>query len=202
MNEFFLQPDIAYLVLMVAALLALMSLLTPGTGFFEIGTVFALFIAGWQVYNLEINLWALILLVLSVVPFWMALRRSRGQWYLASAILALVVGSVFLFRGEVWWQPAVNPILAVVVSTLMGGFVWLVAVKTLEAQHTTPAHDLGGLVGATGIARTEIHREGSVYVRMEEWSAQSEQSIPAGTEVRVISREGLILQVEPVEQAA
>ena len=198
--DFLLQPDIAYLMLMAAALLALMSLLTPGTGFFEIGTVFALFIAGWQVYNLEINFWALILLILSVVPFWMAIRRSRGQWFLAIAILALVVGSAFLFQGEVWWQPAVNPVLAAVASTLMAGFVWLVTIKTLEAQRSTPAHDLGGLVGATGIARTDIHLEGSVYVHMEDWSANSETPIPAGTEVRVIGREGFVLRVEAAEQ--
>jgi membrane-bound serine protease (ClpP class) len=200
MIEFLLQPNIAYLTLVAVALLALMSLLTPGTGFFEIGALFAFFLAGWQVYNLEINAWALILIGLSVVPFWLAIRQARGQWYLAGAILALVLGSAFLFPGEVGWQPAVNPVIALVASTLMAGFLWLVTTKTLAAQRVTPAHDLGGIVGAMGVARTAIHQEGAVYVHMEDWSASSEVPIPAGTEVRVTGREGFVLHVEAVEQ--
>jgi membrane-bound serine protease (ClpP class) len=200
--DFFLQPDIAYLFLVATALLTFMALLTPGSGIFEISAVFAMFIAGWQVYNLPINWWALILLVLSVVPFWMAVRGSRGQWFLAIAIAALVIGSTFIFQGEVWWQPAVNPFVAIVASTLTAGFVWLVTVKTLEATRSTPTHDLGALIGATGIARTNIYLEGSVFVLREDWSAQSDQPIPAGTEVRVLKREGLILRVEATEKPA
>jgi membrane-bound serine protease (ClpP class) len=118
------------------------------------------------------------------------------------AIGALVIGSAFIFQGDVWWQPAVNPIIAIIVSTLTAGFVWLVTVKTLEATRSTPTHDLGGLIGATGIARTKIHLEGSVFVLREDWSAQSDQPISAGTEVRVVKREGLILRVEPLEKSA
>lgn len=201
LTDFLLQPDIAYLTLVATALLTFMALLTPGTGFFEIGAVFALLIAGWQVYNLPINWWALVILVLSVVPFWMATRQARGNWFLIASIAALVIGSAFLFQGE-GWQPAVNPVVAIIVSTLLSGFVWLLTSKTLEAQRGIPAHDLSGLVGAIGIARTDIHLEGSVFVRTEDWSAQSEQPIPAGVEVRVIGREGFILQVEPIEQPA
>jgi membrane-bound serine protease (ClpP class) len=201
LTDFLLQPDIAYLTLVATALLTFMALLTPGTGIFEIGAVFALLIAGWQVYNLSINWWALVILVLSVVPFWMAVRRTREQWFLIAAIAALVIGSAFLFQGD-GWQPAVNPVVAIVVSTVSSGFLWLLTSKTLEAQRGTPAHDLGGLVGAIGIARTDIHNEGAVFVMSEDWSAQSEQPIPAGAEVRVVGREGFILQVEPVEQPA
>jgi len=200
MTDFLLQPDIAYLTLVVTALLTFMALLTPGTGILEIGAIFALLISGWQVYNLPINAWALVILVLSVVPFWMAVRQTRGNWFLIGAIVALVVGSLFLFQGD-GRLPAVNPIVAVIVSTLSSGFVWLLTSKTMEAQRSTPAHDLGGLVGAIGVARTDIHQEGTVYVRMENWSAQSVQPIPAGASVRVIGREGLILQVETVSTA-
>lgn len=201
LTDFLLQPDIAYLILVSTALLAFMALLTPGTGVLEIGAVFSLLIASWQVTNLPINWWALVILALSVIPFWMAVRQTRGNWFLIAAIAALVIGSLFLFKGESWW-PAVNPVVAIVVSTLSAGFVWLLTAKTLEAQRGTPAHDLGGLVGAIGIARTDIHQEGSVFVRMEDWSAQSEEPIPAGAEVRVIEREGLILRVEAANKPA
>ncbi|GAB4579270.1 MAG: hypothetical protein Fur0022_20080 [Anaerolineales bacterium] len=200
MSAFLLQPDVAYLFLVGGFLMVLMAILTPGTGVFEIGAGFVLLIAAWQVYNLPFNAWALGVLFLSLLPFWLAVRKSGALIYLILSIAGLVVGSVFLFQGE-GWRPAVNPILAFVVSSLTGGFLWLAARKTLEAQLRTPTHDLGGLVGTTGIARTDIHQEGAVFIHNEDWSAQSEQPIPAGTEVRVIRREGFVLWVEPVERS-
>ncbi|MFQ5615014.1 MAG: NfeD family protein, partial [Anaerolineales bacterium] len=181
-NDFFLQPDLAYLFLVGGFVLALMAILSPGTGFFEIGAIFVLLLAGWEVYNLPVNWWALTILVVGVFPFWLAVRRSGNLLYLALSILALVVGSTFLFQGE-GWRPAVNPILALVVSTLTAGFMWLLTVKTLEAQTSVPIHDLGALIGAVGVARTDIHTEGAIFVNMEDWSAQSDEHIPAGAEV-------------------
>lgn len=120
--DFFLDPNIAYLFLVAGFSLAIMAILTPGTGLFEIGALFALLLAGWGVYNLPVNYWALAVLLLGVIPFILAVRRSGRMLFLVIALLALVFGSAYLFRGEMWWQPAVNPILALVVSLLMGGF--------------------------------------------------------------------------------
>lgn len=50
-------------------LLSLMAIITPGTGLFEVGAFFCLALAGYAVYNLSLNWWAIVLLVLSVVPF-------------------------------------------------------------------------------------------------------------------------------------
>ena len=195
MDEILLNPNIAYLILVSGVLLAIMAILTPGTGVFEVGALFALLLAGWQTYNLPINVWALIVLLVGVFPFLLAVRYSRNLWFLGLAILALVIGSTFLFQGE-GLLPAVNPILAIVVSILAGGFTWLLMTKTLAAFLTTPAHDLGSLIGAIGLAKTDIHEEGTIFVEMEDWSATSEAPINVGEKVRVIAREGLILTVE------
>jgi membrane-bound serine protease (ClpP class) len=58
---------------------------------------------------------------------------------------------------------------------------------------------LASLIGQEGEARTEIGSEGSVYVNGELWSARSNQLLSAGTRVRVLERQGLVLTVEPVE---
>ena len=130
------------------------------------------------------------------------MRRSRQVGYLIVSILAFIVGSSFLFRGDRWWQPAVNPILAAVVSIGSGGFVWYAVVKVVEAEQRTPSHDLTSLIGSIGETRTSVHEEGSVLVHSELWTARSHEPIPTGTKVRVISREGFVLEVEPVDQAA
>jgi membrane-bound serine protease (ClpP class) len=195
-----LNPNIAYLLLVAGFVLAVLAVLSPGTGLLEIGTLFALLLAGYAVYNIPINIWALLILLLGVIPFLLAVRKSGKLVLLVISILALVIGSAFLFRGESWWLPAVNPILAIVVSTLTAVFFWIAARKTLEAEAVRPTHDLTILIGATGEAKTDIDDTGSVQVSGELWTARSQKPILAGSPIRVISREGFILEVEAQEQ--
>jgi len=195
-EQFLLNPNVVYLILVFGFLLTIMALISPGTTILEIGAFFTLLLAGWGVYNLPINLWALVILTFGVVPFLLAVRKYKQPIYLTLSIASLIVGSVFLFQGQEWWQPAVNPFLAIIVSILAGGYVWIIVTKGMEAASAPPMHDLKALIGSTGEAKTDIHREGSVQVAGELWSAQSEQLIPNGSSIRVIGREGFILLVE------
>lgn len=191
-----LDPNVAYLFLLGGFLLGMLALATPGTGFFEIGALFCIALAGYAVYNLSINLWALIFLVLSLVSFLYAIQKPKRELYLGVSILLLVIGSVFLFPREEGFGIAVNPLVAIFASTLVAGFLWIVARKSIEAVFSRPAHDLNTLIGQVGEARTDIHDEGSVQVGMELWSARSEDLIPAGTPIRVVRREGFYVIVE------
>jgi membrane-bound serine protease (ClpP class) len=195
--EFLLDPNIAYLFLLAGVLLGVMAIIAPGTGMLEVGAFFCLALAGYAVYNLSFNLWALIVLVLSIIPFVYAIQKPRREWFLAISIAGLVVGSVFLFATDSW-QPAVNFPLAFVSSVLYAGFIWIAVRKTLQAAHTRPSHDLSDLVGMIGEAKTRIHAEGSVQVAGELWSARSEKAVPNGSSVRVVGREGFILLVEKI----
>ena len=194
-DNFLLNPNIAYLFLVGGFAMSLMAILTPGTGLLELGAFFCLLLAGFGVYNLPINYWALAILIIGVFPFIWAVRRSGQIFYLGISILALVIGSAYLFKGENWWQPAVNLVLALVVSVLVGGFFWIVARKTLEADAAVPAHDLGSLINAVGEAKSDIHHEGTVQVLGELWAARSQERILEGSAVRIIRREGFVVEV-------
>lgn len=195
-----LNPNLAYIFLVGGFSLALMAILTPGTGVLEITAFFSLVLAGFAVYRLPINYWALVILFLSVLSFIWAVRKSGQLIFLAISILALVIGSAYMFQGERWWQPAVNPILAVVVSILTGGFFWIVASKTLEANAVIPSHDMGVIIGSKGEAKSDIYHEGSVQVLGELWTARSSEPIPNGSVIRVIGRDGFILEVSKVDE--
>ena len=193
--DFLLDPNVAYLILLGAVLLVMLSLATPGTGLFEIGAFFCILLAGYAIYQLSFNWWALVLLGLSIAPFVYALQKPKREPYLALSILLLVVGSVFIFpRTEN--QAVVNPLVAVVASGLVAGFLWIAVRKSVEAAGIRPSHDLDGLIGRIGEARTKVEEEGSVQVDGELWSARSEKTIPAGSTIRVLRREGFVLIVE------
>ncbi len=196
--NFLLDPNVAYFLLVSGFLLAVLALFAPGTGILEIGAVLILVMAGYGAINLPLNLWALVILILGVFPFILAVRQSRRLIFLAISIAALVIGSVFLFRSSEGRFMAVDPILAVPMSALAVGFLWFIARKSLEAIARTPNHSLGRLKGMTGTAESDIFLEGTVSAGGEQWSARSENFIPAGSRVRVVGREGLVLIVEAV----
>jgi len=198
--EILLNPNIAYILLVLGSILLLMAIVTPGTHLMEGGAFLLLVLAGYAIYQLGFNLWALIVLVLSLVPFVYAIQKPKRERFLALSLLGIIVGSVYLFPSG-GWLPAVNPFLAVIVSALTAGFLWLIVRKGIQAHHARPLQDLSTLIGKIGQARTEVHESGSVQMAGELWSARSEKSIPVGSRVRVVSREGFVLVVERDDQS-
>ncbi len=200
MDTVLLDPNIAYLFLAGGVLFSFFALVTPGTGFLEVGAFFMAALAGYAIYSLPIHIWALVVLLASLLPFGMALKRSAARGiYLGISIVGVVIGSAYLFRGESW-APAVNIWLVITVSVLMAGFLWFIITKTLDALEATPAHNINGLIGRVGEAKTAIHDEGSAQIAGELWSVRSEKPIAAGAHVRVLNRNGFILDVEAIEE--
>jgi membrane-bound serine protease (ClpP class) len=195
------EPNVAYVLLVVGLIVAILALFAPGTGVLEIGALFMLFLAGYGIVNQPINSWALAVLILGVFPFLLALRKSRQYIFLALALLGLVVGSVFLMRTSAG-GPAVNPVLAIVGSVLSTVFLWFVGRRIIEASGRPVTHDLDRLIGMVGQAHTNLNPDGSVYVGSEEWSAHSDTFVPKDSRVRVVKRDGLLLTVEPLSPSS
>jgi membrane-bound serine protease (ClpP class) len=192
--ELLYNANIAYVLLVVGSVLTLLALVAPGTGILEVGAFFLLALAGFAIYNIGFNLWALIVLVLALVPFIYTIQKPKREWALVLSILGVIAGSLYLFPS-VGFLPAVNPILAALLSLLVAGFLWWTIRKVVAAHHTHPLQDLQNLIGQTGEAKSLVQEEGSVQIAGELWSARSEKSIPAGSRVRVINRAGFVLVV-------
>ena len=110
----------------------------------------------------------------------------------------MFIGSAYLFQGASWWQPGVNPFLAIIASLLASGYLWIAATKVLDTEKIKPRHDLARIIGDEGEAKTDVYNEGSVQIGSELWSAHSTVPIAEGSKVRVVKREGFILEVEAV----
>jgi membrane-bound serine protease (ClpP class) len=199
--DFLQNPNIAYLLLVGGLVFSMLALAAPGTGVLEIAALFVLGLAGWGIVNyaLPLNIWSLFILAVGIVLFLLAIRRPKQLYLLFISILAVVLGSTFLFRGQSWYIPAVDPVLSVVTSVLTGGFFWIVARKVIEAASVRPVHSLDALVGETGEAKTYISKDGSAQVNGELWSARSDQPIHSGSVIRVVERDGFTLKVKAVE---
>ncbi|MCL4530724.1 MAG: hypothetical protein M1282_15100 [Chloroflexi bacterium] len=193
--DILLNPNIAYILLVAGTFLALWALVVPGTGLAEIGAFFCVVLAAYSIYHLSFNWWALVLILLSIVPFFIAIQKPGREAWLVISIIGIIIGSAFFFP-DVKGQPSVNPLLAIVTSALYAVFVWFSVRKVAQITQTKPAQDLSTLIGQRGEAKTSVETEGSVQVAGELWSARSKTPISAGCVVRVIGREGFVLIVE------
>jgi membrane-bound serine protease (ClpP class) len=192
---FLLNPDVAFVFLCAAMLMTIFALLSPGTGILEFLALVLLAAVGYAVVNLPVNAWALVVLLLGIVAIIVAFRRVRKWYFMAGSIVLLIAGMIFVFRGENA-VIGVNPLIAVIGSVGLGAFIWIAGTNISKAFHQKPYSDLNRLSGMTGKAVTDIADEGTAYVDGENWSATSEKPIPAGSNVKVVQRNGLILTVE------
>lgn len=191
-----LFSNFMYLLLVAGVWFASLAVISPGTGLYEALTLLALGGAGIGLFYLPFNAWAFIPLILGMAAFLSGLwvRKWEGLLLAVSAFL-FSLGSVYLFQSS-WSDPAVHPLLAIVVSLSTLGFYWFAIRKTIASQRMRAIHDPTLVLDQIGEARTPIEPVGTVYVAGEMWSARSNQSIPAGAKVRVSGRKGLMLTVE------
>ena len=191
-----LLPNLLYLLLVGGIWLAALAVVTPGSGVYELLALLALATVGAGTTVVTMNPWAWVPVGLGVVAFVISIWSSRQEIWLVAAALLLTLGSAFLFRQE-GGGAGVNPVLALISTLGSVGFFWIVVRNVRKAQRAQPVFDPSHVLGQVGEARTSIDPIGSVYVDGEMWSARAESQISEGTAVRVISREGLMLNVKP-----
>lgn len=187
-----------YLCLVLGVWTAAMAVATPGTGFLESFSLLLLAGAGIGMLVWPVNAWAFIPLVLGVAALvYSVVRRRPSAWWLLGSAALLSLGSIFLYESA-GGGPAVEPVLAILMTTLTVLFLWFGVRRGIEVQLAAPTVDAEIVVGQVGEARSPVHRSGTVYVGGEMWSARSESPIQQGQRVRVLELDGLIVVVEVV----
>ncbi len=188
------MQDIAYFFLIASIWTSVLAISSPGTGMLELAACVCVVITAVFAVWLNINLWAFGILVAAFIMFLIEIVKPMKGIFLIISVILFSVGSIFLFRGSSGEFAVVSWPLAVVSSLGTTFFFWLVVRKVLQARKK-PDQMNPSVVGQIGEAQTEIFLEGSVQVASELWSARSDIRIPAGSRVRILSREGLILTV-------
>jgi len=197
--SFLFDPNVAFLLIVVSFILTVLALFTPGTGLLEVSALFAIALSAYALYNLTINWWALVIVVVSMVPFFLAIRKPKQWYWLTASVVMFCVGSVFLFK-QTATQQNLNPFFAIFTDIIALAMLWIIGRRTIDAVEDETSQDLKRLVGDLGEARTDIKTTGTVYVGGEEWSARSDTLIKSGSQVKVIDREGLVLIVAPADK--
>ncbi len=190
-----IDPNIVYLVVVVALWLGVTASYIPGTGLTEVLAVAALIGSGVMLVNLPTNWVAVVLIAIGVSGFIVIPLVDRKYANFALGGLALqVIGGWLLFDGL-----TVSPILiglTVIIPALYHQYLLLPMLDKVREPVLTE-DDL--LVGASGRVVKALNPTGTVQARGELWTAVSNQPLEAGSEVVIVEREGLLVHVEGIK---
>jgi membrane-bound serine protease (ClpP class) len=194
-----LDPNVIFFLFIGGLVLAIIAIFTPGTGIAELGAFFAVAIAVYGFVSLPVNSWAITIMVLGFVPFVFAGKPHFRKWVIPITYLVVLIGSLLIFRREPDAKQ-VSLVLIVIIDIVALSLLWFYVIKGIEAISKKPDFDLNDLIGLKTKAITDIHVEGTIHAKGEDWTAKSSVPIKMGEMVKIVGRNGLILLVEPVEE--
>jgi membrane-bound serine protease (ClpP class) len=149
---------------------------------------------------LPTNWVGVLLIVLGVIFFLVDLQAAGLGVWTVGGIAALVAGSLLLFSGV---DPSVELSPWAVVAAVAGTLLFFISVMTaaLRVRLRRPITGQESIVGTVGEAKTDIAPEGTVVTKGTLWRARTmETGIAAGSRVKVMATEGLVLLVEPLHE--
>jgi membrane-bound serine protease (ClpP class) len=196
-------PTIAYLLLLAGIFGIGIEALHPGALLPGIVGGICLLVGLYALQLLPVNYAGLALMALGIgLLVAEALNPTVGVLGIGG-VISFVVGSVMLMNTTVPGY-AVNvgviAAIALVAAGLLGAIMWLV-LRSRRSQVTTG--DEGMLSDVAELLEpVAAGGESWALVRGERWRVRSTGALPAGARVRVVRREGLLLQVVPAETAA
>jgi membrane-bound serine protease (ClpP class) len=196
------NPDIAILLLVLGGLLIYLEFNVPGTvvpG--SLGTLFVL-LSLFGLNLLPIRHTAIVLLLAAVVMMVLEAKFGSHGVLALAGIVSLVFGLATLVDGPI---PELRVHTATAVGAGLGfgtisfGLAWI----ALRARRGKVLTGPQAMIGGTAIVRTPLNPTGQVEIRGELWQAslRGPASLAVGSSVSVRSIEGLVLIVEPVQDA-
>jgi Membrane-bound serine protease (ClpP class) len=201
---FLINPNLAHLFVIVGVMLLLLSYINAKCARLKVVMLLCLAAAGIEFVFLDVNPWAFLILALSPLPFFIAVRQAHphNPLFLLSIIM-LTVSSVYLFVDQNN-RPLVLQGRAGFLATLCGACLWITAEGMRNKEGARLSNEPDSVVGFIGEVRTDIesHSAGSVLVEAELWQAHSKEPIRAGRLVRVLRQDGFWLTVKEVEKIA
>ncbi len=191
------DPNIGLILMTIAIYGIIFELSNPGAVLPGVIGAIALVLALASFAILQVNVAGLALIALSVV-FFIADIKVPGHGVLTiGGILAFLLGAMLLTERQAPFL-RVSLQLAVFIALLTGAFFLYAVGAGIRAQRPRARMGRESLVGAQGVARTDLTPEGMVYVAGEMWTATAESGrITEGERVLVTAVDGLRLRVRP-----
>lgn len=193
------NPNIAYILFMIGLAGLYFELAHPGAIFPGVVGGIALILAFFSFQALPVNTAGLLLILLAGVLFILEIKVTSYGLLSIAGLTCMVLGSLMLFKDagpqyRVAWQVFLPTII------LISGFFVAVTSLVVRAHVHKPRTGVEGLVGEIGIVKQVSEDRGKVLVHGELWQAHFKDPVQAGSKVKVVAVEGLVVTVAPVKE--
>jgi len=203
LEEFFAwvaDPNIAFILGAIGLACLYIEFTHPGMVAPGVVGAVALVLALYAFNLLPINTMGVLLILLGLGLFALEAKLTSHGVLAAGGVIALVLGALVLINSP-WPQARIHLSTALSVALPLGGISVILLRFAIAAKKRKAVTGEAGMIGSLGVARTDLDPEGKVLVHGELWEARARQKVLAGTRVRVLEIEGLILLVEPVSES-
>jgi membrane-bound serine protease (ClpP class) len=193
--SFLADPNITVLLFSIGMIGVMMELYNPGAILPGIVGVISLALAFLSAQILPINYIGAMLIVFAVVLFILELKITSYGLLTIGGIISFILGATMLFDAPI---PEMRISLKVIATAtfLIAATMAFLVVMVLALHRKKPVTGIQGILQETGIAQTDIHQGGRVFVHGELWNATANEPIAKGEKVRIVSTDGLTLRVE------
>jgi len=188
------DPNIAYILLLVGLAGLYFEFAHPGVILPGVIGGISLIMSFFAMQTLPVNYAGIALILFGLILFIAEIKVISHGLLSVGGVISLLLGSLLLFDSP---DPALRVALKVmipaliIVSTFFIFIVSLVVKAQLRKKHTGPDE----LIGAEGLALTDIHESGKILILGEYWDAWSEHPVAKGKKVSIERVEGMKVQV-------
>ncbi|MGB9561938.1 MAG: NfeD family protein, partial [bacterium] len=191
-----LEPNIAYILMIIGIMGLLMELSHPGAIFPGVIGGISLLMAFYAFQILPINYAGVLLILFGVILLILEIMITSYGILTIGGIASMLIGSFMLMSGA---APSLRISASVILPALLflAAFFIFVITKAILAQGKKVTTGEKGLIGELGVASSNIDNEGFVLVHGEIWKARASMPIAKGTRVRVVGVDGMVVIVEP-----
>ncbi|HET6266777.1 MAG TPA: nodulation protein NfeD [Acidobacteriota bacterium] len=189
------DPNIVLILIGIGTIGIMIELYNPGAILPGIVGVLclALFFISMQI--LPISATGLALIVFAVLLFILELKVHSHGLLTAGGIVSLALGATMLIDAPIPEMRVARSVIFLIVSLVAATMIFLVTIVIIE-HRKRPTTGIQGLLQEIGTAQTDIDPEGRIFVHGEIWRAVSNEKIQKGDRVRILSADGLTLQVQ------
>ncbi len=192
------DPSIALILMMIGVYGLFFEFTSPGFGVAGVLGGICLLLALYALNLLPVNYAGLALILLGI-SFMVAEAFFPGFGVLGiGGIAAFVAGGVILIDTELpgFGIPLELIVAIAVASALLLGLVGGMAIKARRRRVVSGDEEL---IGSVGEMLEDTETEGWARVHGENWRVQARSPLQRGQKMRVLARDGLVLQVKPME---
>jgi membrane-bound serine protease (ClpP class) len=194
--DFFMDPNMAFILLAVGALALYVEFNHPGAVVPGLVGVICILLAAFAFNLLPTSIAALVLILTSFVLFALEAKFATHGVLAIGGIVTLTLGALLLVDAPIP-EMRVHLLTALAVSIPLGFITVFLMSIALKARANKVVTGSQGLIGEVGLAQTALSPQGKVFVHGELWDAISSAHVASGQAVIVRQVDGLQLRVDP-----